>query len=85
MGQPLFRPSLDRRAFLMASTSGLASLGFARGLRASTGPAAAAPALAKPAKSTVLFNDEAGGEIVSVALDVNSGKRRAYDRAIEQV
>lgn len=55
MGQPLFRPSLDRRAFLTASTSGLASLGFARGLRASTGPAVAAPALAKPAKSTVLF------------------------------
>lgn len=55
MGQPLFRPSLDRRAFLTASTSGLASLGFARGLRASTGPAAAAPVLAKPAKSTVLF------------------------------
>jgi hypothetical protein len=40
---------------------------------------------APAAKSKVLFNDEAGGEIVSVALDVESGKRRTYDRAIESV
>lgn len=46
---------MDRRAFLTASTMGLASLGFAPGVRGSTGPALAAPALARPAKSTVLF------------------------------
>lgn len=46
---------MDRRAFLTASTMGLASLRFGPGLRASTGPGAAAPTLAKPAKSTVLF------------------------------
>ena len=46
---------MDRRAFLTASTLGLASLRFGPGLRASTGPGAAAPTLAKPAKSTVLF------------------------------
>lgn len=55
MDIPLFRPSMDRRAFLTASTMGLASLRFGSGLRASTGPGAAAPTLAKPAKSTVLF------------------------------
>ncbi len=46
---------MDRRAFLTASTMGLASLGFKGGALASTGPGAAAPTLAKPAKSTVLF------------------------------
>jgi hypothetical protein len=46
---------MDRRAFLTASTMGLASLGFKGGVRASTGPAVASPTLAKPAKSTVLF------------------------------
>ncbi|WP_395737190.1 DUF1501 domain-containing protein [Prosthecobacter sp.] len=46
---------MDRRAFLTASTMGLASLRCGPALRASTGPALAAPTLAKPAKSTVLF------------------------------
>jgi hypothetical protein len=46
---------MDRRAFLTASTMGLASLGFNGAARASTGPSVAAPTLAKPAKSTVLF------------------------------
>ncbi|MCE2695586.1 MAG: DUF1501 domain-containing protein, partial [Verrucomicrobiaceae bacterium] len=55
MSSPLFRPAMDRRAFLTASTMGLASLGFKGGVRASTGPAVASPTLAKPAKSTVLF------------------------------
>lgn len=55
MHTPLFRPSLDRRAFLTASTMGLASLGFKGGVHASTGPGLPAPTLAKPAKSTVLF------------------------------
>jgi hypothetical protein len=55
MSSPLFRPSQDRRAFLTASAGALASLPFAPGVFASTGPAAPAPVLAKPAKSTVLF------------------------------
>lgn len=55
MDTPLFRPAMDRRAFLTASTLGLASLRFAPGLKASTGPAVPAPVLAKPARSTVLF------------------------------
>ncbi|MFN7560767.1 MAG: DUF1501 domain-containing protein [Prosthecobacter sp.] len=55
MQTPLFRPSMDRRAFLTASTAGLASLGFGGGLRASTAPTVSLPTLAKPAKSTVLF------------------------------
>lgn len=55
MDTPLFRPAMDRRAFLTASTLGLASLRFAPGLQASTGPAVPAPVLAKPARSTVLF------------------------------
>ena len=46
---------MDRRAFLTASAGALASLPFAPGVRASTGPAMPAPVLAKPAKSTVLF------------------------------
>ncbi len=46
---------MDRRAFLTASTAGLASLRFGPGLRASTGPGVPAATLAKPAKSTVLF------------------------------
>jgi len=46
---------MDRRAFLTASTAGLASLGFGGGVRASTAPAVSLPTLAKPAKSTVLF------------------------------
>ena len=46
---------MDRRAFLTASTLGLASLRFGPALRASTGPAVPAATLAKPAKSTVLF------------------------------
>ncbi len=55
MNTPLFRSSVDRRTFLTASTMGLASLGFGRGLSGSTGPAMPASTLAKPAKSTVLF------------------------------
>jgi len=46
---------MDRRAFLTASTMGLASLGFRGGVQATTGSSAASPTLAKPAKSTVLF------------------------------
>ncbi|MFM7604296.1 MAG: DUF1501 domain-containing protein [Prosthecobacter sp.] len=46
---------MDRRAFLTASTAGLASLGFKGGTLASTAPAVVLPTLAKPAKSTVLF------------------------------
>jgi hypothetical protein len=55
MDTPLFRPSMDRRAFLTASTLGLSSLRFGPALQASTGPALPAATLAKPAKSTVLF------------------------------
>jgi hypothetical protein len=55
MHTPLFRSSMDRRAFLTASTMGLASLGFKGVSRATTGSSVAAPTLAKPAKSTVLF------------------------------
>ena len=55
MNTPLFRSSMDRRDFLTASTLGLSSLRFARGVSASTGPALPAATLAKPAKSTVLF------------------------------
>lgn len=46
---------MDRRAFLTASTMGLASLGFRGGLKGTTAASAAFPTLAKPAKSTVLF------------------------------
>jgi len=46
---------MDRRAFLTASTMGLASLRFGPALNASTGPGVTSPTLAKPAKSTVLF------------------------------
>ena len=46
---------MDRRAFLTASTLGLASLRFGPALKASTGPGVPAATLAKPAKSTVLF------------------------------
>ncbi|OYW30370.1 MAG: hypothetical protein B7Z47_03665, partial [Chthoniobacter sp. 12-60-6] len=46
---------MDRRAFLTASTLGLASLRCGPALQATTGPGVAAPTLAKPAKSTVLF------------------------------
>ncbi|MGV3660457.1 MAG: DUF1501 domain-containing protein [Prosthecobacter sp.] len=55
MPTPLFRPSMDRRAFLTASTMGLASLGFKGGVQATTASSVPAPTLAKPAKSTVLF------------------------------
>lgn len=55
MHTPLFRPSMDRRAFLTASTMGLASLGFRGALKGTTAAPAALPTLAKPAKSTVLF------------------------------
>lgn len=55
MDSPLFRPALNRRAFLTASTMAMSSLRFAPGLKASTGPALPAPTLAKPAKSCVLF------------------------------
>ena len=55
MHTPLFRPSMDRRAFLTASTAGLASLGFKGGVQGSTAPTVALPTLAKSAKSTVLF------------------------------
>ena len=46
---------MDRRAFLTASTAGLASLRFAPGAKGSTASALPASTLAKPAKSTVLF------------------------------
>ncbi|MBL9115975.1 MAG: DUF1501 domain-containing protein [Verrucomicrobiaceae bacterium] len=52
---PLFHPSQNRRAFLKASTSALAALPLGMRSHASTAPAVAAPTLAKPAKSTVLF------------------------------
>lgn len=55
MHTPLFRPSMDRRAFLTASTMGLASLGFQGALKGTTAAPAALPTLTKPAKSTVLF------------------------------
>jgi uncharacterized protein (DUF1501 family) len=55
MHTPLFRPSMDRRAFLTASTMGLASLGFRGALKGTTAASAGLPTLAKPAKSTVLF------------------------------
>lgn len=55
MDTPLFRPSLNRRAFLTASTMAMSSLRFSPGLRGSTGPALPAATLAKPAKSVVLF------------------------------
>ena len=55
METPLFRPSMDRRAFITGSTLGLASLRFAPAAKATTAPAVALPTLAKPAKSTVLF------------------------------
>ncbi len=55
MNSLLFRPALDRRAFLTASTMGLASLGFRGAARASTSYTTPQPVLAKPAKSTVLF------------------------------
>jgi hypothetical protein len=56
MDSPLFRPSSDRRAFLKASAGALASLPFAApGVRGSTAPIGAVPAIGKPAKSTVLF------------------------------
>jgi len=51
MNPPLFSPGLDRRAFLVASTMGVAGLGFGRWLLG----AGTAPARRKPAKSTVLF------------------------------
>src|SRR5215207_1923092 len=55
MPQPLFQPSMNRRAFLTASAGALASLPFGAGVRASIGPSVPAPTLAKQAKSTVLF------------------------------
>jgi hypothetical protein len=55
MNPALFLPPMNRRAFLMASTMGLAGLRFAtRGLAAAA-PAADAPTARKPAKSTILF------------------------------
>jgi hypothetical protein len=55
MDTPLFRPLINRRTFLTASTMAMTSLRFAPGLKATTGPALPAAALAKPAKSCVLF------------------------------
>jgi Protein of unknown function (DUF1501) len=55
MSTPLFRPALNRRTFLQASTLGLAGLRFGPGVQASTGPTVKLPVAAKPAKSTVLF------------------------------
>ncbi|HYF37144.1 MAG TPA: DUF1501 domain-containing protein, partial [Prosthecobacter sp.] len=55
MNTPLFRPALNRRQFLSASTLGLAGLRFGPGVQASPGLAGAQLKLAKPAKSTVLF------------------------------
>src|SRR5438105_11375539 len=51
MTSPLFSPHLSRRAFLVASTAGIAGFGFGR----STLGANAAPPRRKPAKSTILF------------------------------
>jgi hypothetical protein len=55
MDTPLFRPAMDRRAFITGSTLGLASLRFAPAAKATTAPAVALPTPSKPAKSTVLF------------------------------
>ena len=55
MNTPLFRSSMDRRAFLTASTAAMMSLRFAPSLQASTGPVYTSPVSSKPAKSTVLF------------------------------
>ena len=37
------------------------------------------------ARDTILYNDAQSGEIVSVAHDLKTGRRRVYDRAIESV
>ena len=55
MDSSLFRPSMDRRAFLTASTMAMSSLPFGPLAKASTGPAFPVPVSTKPAKSTVLF------------------------------
>ncbi|MBL9146177.1 MAG: DUF1501 domain-containing protein [Verrucomicrobiaceae bacterium] len=55
MGTPLFRPAMDRRAFITASTMGLTSLGFGTKVRASGSAMFPSPVSSKPAKSTVLF------------------------------
>ncbi len=54
MSSFLFRPPINRRTFLAASTMALAGLGIRPGAKAAA-PAVPAPALRKPAKSTVLF------------------------------
>src|SRR5262245_32166076 len=55
MSAPLFRPTLNRRDFLVASTLGLAGLPFTPRLGASPMTGQREEVLAKPAKSTVLF------------------------------
>ncbi len=55
MNAPLFRPAMNRRAFLTASTAGLSALRFGPGVMASTYGAPNVATIAKPAKSTVLF------------------------------
>ncbi len=51
MSSPLFSPSLSRRAFLVASTAGIAGLGFGK----SALGAVTAPPRRKPAKSMIVF------------------------------
>ena len=55
MNSPLFHPPMNRRAFLAASTLGLAGLRFTPRVLGAAAPAAEAPLLRKPAKSTILF------------------------------
>jgi uncharacterized protein (DUF1501 family) len=51
MSFPLFSPAMSRRAFIAASSIGLAGLGFGRSAFGAT----TAPPRKKPAKSTILF------------------------------
>ena len=53
MSSYLFRPPMNRRAFLAASAMGLAGLRYGPSVHAAAGPATTAPR--KPAKSTILF------------------------------
>jgi len=55
MNSALFHPPMNRRAFLVASTAGLAGLRFMPSALGASSPSAETAALRKPAKSTVLF------------------------------
>jgi len=55
MNSALFHPPMNRRAFLVASTAGLAGLRFMPSALGASPVAETATALRKPAKSTVLF------------------------------